>query len=294
MKNFLLLLAISLSLLSCSSKPQKNDAIIISTNQWIGYVPLYYAYEKGYLKELNIKLINNVSLAEAADVYRVGQANMVTTTQHEYNALRADTHDIVPVVLLDRSNGADMVLANRSLEELQKSKKIYAYLEVDSINQEILKDFIANNNLNEHNFVIINKDQEQIQNVNFKKIQNRDLVIVTYTPYDITLKKKGFQELASTKNIDSIIVIDALCSTKELRRNDKEQLLRLKKNIDRSIDEINKNPRQAHKITAKYLSNISYNEFTEALKNIKWINKPSDELLEFISKYHYTKETILK
>jgi len=294
MKNFILFLLIAFSFISCSSTAQKDETITISTNQWIGYTPLFYAYEKGYLKELDVKLINSVSLAEAADIYRVGQANMVTTTQHEFNALRDDTHNIVPVILLDRSNGADMVLSNRSLQELKDSKKIYAYLEVDSINREILKDFIKNNNLNENNFVIINKDQEQIQNVNFKKLHNRDLLIVTYTPYDAPLKEQGFKEVASTKNIDSIIVIDALCSTKELRKNKEEQLLRLKKIIDKSIDEITQNPRQAHKITAKYLSNISYAEFTSALKNIKWINKPSDELLEFISKYHYNRETILK
>ena len=294
MKNIVLLLLITFSFISCSSKSQKDDAIIISTNQWIGYTPLFYAYEKGYLNELNIKLINSVSLAEAADVYRVGQANMVTTTQHEYNALRNDIHDIVPVILLDRSNGGDMVLANRSLKELKKSKKIYAYLEVDSINQEILKDFIKNNNLDKNNFIIINKDQEQIQNVDFKKLQNKDLLIVTYTPYDAALKAQGFQVVASTKNIDSIIVIDALCSTKELRNSDEEKLIHLKKILDKSIDEITKDPYQAHKITQKYLSNISYDEFTSSLKNIKWINKPSDELLEFIGKYHYTKETILK
>jgi len=293
MKNFLLLLLVPFFLLSCSSKHQSEE-IVISTNQWIGYTPLYYAYEKGYLQDLNIKIINSVSLAEAADIYRVGQANMVTTTQHEYNALREDTHDIVPVILLDRSNGGDMVLSNRTIEELKKSKKIYAYLEVDSINQEILKDFITNNNMDIDKLVIINKDQEQIQEVNFKKLINKDLLIVTYTPYDVALVAQGFQEIASTKNIDSIIVIDALCSTTELRKNEEKRLLRLKKALDRSIDDIKQNPRKAYKIVAKYLSNIPYDEFSSSLQSIKWINKPSDELLEFIDKYHYTKETILK
>ncbi len=293
LKNLLILLLIPLFFISCSSKPV-NKLITISTNQWIGYSPLFYAYEKGYLEKLNIKLINSVSLAEAADVYRVGQANMVTTTQHEYNSLKKSTHDIVPIILLDRSNGGDMVLSNRSIEALKKSKKIYAYLEVDSINQEILKDFIANNSLDLNKFIIINKDQEQIHGVNFKQLKNKDLLIVTYTPYDVALKAKGFHEVASTKNIDSIIVIDALCSTKKLLKKDKTRLLKLKKIIDKSIDEIKQNPHQVYKVVARYLSNINYNEFTTSLKNIKWINKPSDNFLEFINKYHYTKETILK
>lgn len=293
MQKFFILLFLPLFFIACSSQ-QKSEQIVISTNQWIGYSPLFYAYEKGYLKDLNVKIINSVSLAEAADIYRVGQANMVTTTQHEYNSLRESTHDIVPVILLDRSNGGDMILSNRTINELKKSKQIYAYLEVDSINQEILKNFIENNNMDINRFKVINKDQEQIRDVDFKKLQTKDLLIVTYSPYDIALKAKGFHEVASTKNIDSIIVIDALCSTQELFKNDKEKLIALKEALDRSIDEITQNPVQAHKITAKYLSNMSYKEFLASLKNIKWINKPSDQLLEYIDKYHYTKETILK
>jgi len=293
LQKIFLLLFLPFIFIGCSSQ-QKNDQITISTNQWIGYTPLFYAYEKGYLKDLNVKIINSVSLAEAADIYRVGQANMVTTTQHEYNVLRESTHNIVPVILLDRSNGGDMILSNRSIDALKKSKHIYAYLEVDSINQEILKSFIENNGMNIDKFTIINKDQEQIQDVDFKKLQNRDLMIVTYSPYDIDLKVRGFHEIASTKNIDSIIVIDALCSTKELFKNHKDKLIKLKEIVDRSIDEIRQNPLQAHKITMKYLSNMSYKEFLSSLDNIKWINKPSDQLLEYIDKYHYTKETLLK
>jgi NitT/TauT family transport system substrate-binding protein len=294
LKKLFYFFVISLFLIGCA--PQNKKELIIATNQWIGYTPLYYAYEKGYLKKLNIKIINSVSLAEAADIFRIGQADMVTTTQHEYNSLKKSIHDIVPVILLDRSDGGDMVLSNRSITELQKADKIYAYLEVDSINQEILKDFIKHSSLDIKKFVFINKDQEQIQDINYKKElkKKKNIVIVTYTPYNTSLEHQGFKEVASTKSIDSIIVIDAICTTKSLLENDRKRVVALKKIIDRSIDEIKENPKDAYNVTAKYLSNISYKEYLDSLKNIKWINKPSDELLEFLSKYHYTKESIIK
>ena len=294
MKKAVLYLFFTLFFVACS--PQNNKEIVISTNQWIGYTPLYYAYEKGYLKNLNIKIINSVSLAEAADVYRVGKADMVTTTQHEYNALEIAMHDIVPVILLDRSNGGDMVLSNKSMQALQKSKKIYAYLEIDSINQEILKDFIKKNDLDSSKFIFVNKDQEQIQSIDFQKQLKKgdSIVIVTYVPYNAPLIKKGFHELASTKNIDSIVVIDALCAKHKLLQTQEERLKKLKQIIDDSIQEINDNPRETYKVTAKYLSNISYQEYLLALKNIKWINKPSNDLLDFISQYHYDKRYIIK
>lgn len=277
-------------LLGCSSKSEKE--IIIATNQWIGYTPLFYAYETGALDNLNIQLINTASLTEAAELYRVGKANIVTTTQHEYNMLKHETKDIVPVILLDRSNGGDMVLANRDIEQLQNEKKIFVYLEVDSINQEIIKDFIKHNNLDIKKMVFINKDQRQIQDVAYT--DEKPILIVTYVPYNVGLVKKGFKEVASTKSIESIIVIDALCSTNELLRDDKARLLALKRSIDESIEMIQKDPLTSYKVVKKYLSDISYREYIEALNAIKWINKPSKELLDFIKDLDYSEETIIK
>lgn len=82
---------------------QNEKTIHIFTNSWIGYAPLFYAKEKGYFDKLNIDLVTNVSLAEAADLYDIGKADLVTTTQHEYYSLKNSGHNIVPVILFDRS-----------------------------------------------------------------------------------------------------------------------------------------------------------------------------------------------
>ena len=285
-----ILLILTLLLFSaCSSKPQKQ--ITISTNQWIGYAPLFYAYEKGELDPLNIKIITSVSLAEAADLYSIGKADMVTTTQHEYNVLKQTTHDIKAVILMDRSNGGDMILSNKSLDALKKSKSIKAYLEVDSINQEILLDFLKKNKISKDKIDFINKDQRQIQDVKNNKMQ--DILIVTYSPYNITLEEKGFKEIASTKSINSIIVIDALCARNTLIKNDKQRLIQLKKVIDKAIKTIQENPEASYKVVSKYLSNPSYQEYLNSLNLIKWINKPSPELLEYIKQYGYNKDDII-
>lgn len=289
MKKVFLVLLFTLFFSACSNKTDKE--IVISTNSWIGYAPLFYAYEKGYLEKLNIKIVNNASLAEAANVYSVGKADMVTTTQHEYNSLKNSMKDIYPVILLDRSNGGDMILSNFSIDKLHKSKKIDVYLEVDSINQEMIKDFIQNNHFDMDKFIFINKDQQQIQDVKYST--DKAKIVVTYTPYDLTLLKKGFHEIASTKELDSIIVIDALCATKDLLINHKARLTKLKHIIDKSIQEIQEDTRGSHKLIAKYLSNIEYLDYVKSFKNIKWINNPTPEFLKFIEKYDYTKKTLI-
>lgn len=289
MKKVLLVLIFTLLFSACSSENDKE--IVISTNSWIGYAPLFYAYEKGYLEKLNIKLVNNASLAEAANVYNVGKADMVTTTQHEYNSLKNSMKDIYPVILIDRSNGGDMILSNFSIDRLHKSKKNYVYLEVDSINQEMIKDFIQNNNFDMDKFTFIDKDQQQIQDITYSTDTAK--IIVTYTPYNLSLLKKGFHEIASTKGLDSIIVIDALCTTKNLLTHHKARLTKLKHIIDKSIKEMQEDTRGSHKLIAKYLSDIEYLDYVNSFKTIAWLNNPTPELLEFIEKYGYTQETLI-
>ncbi|QOP45915.1 ABC transporter substrate-binding protein [Sulfurimonas paralvinellae] len=292
MKKRLLALFSLFILFFTACNQQQEKPLHIATNSWIGYAPLFYAKEKGYLGELNIKLITNVSLAEAADVYDIGKAEMVTTTQHEYYSLKNSGHKIVPVILFDRSNGGDLILSNKSLEELKSAKKIFAYLEIDSINAEILKDFIKHYNIDEKKITFINKDQAQIEEI--EPLKSENMLIVTYVPYNLKLQKKGFKEVASTKNMNTIMVIDALCANKNIITQEAKRLQKLKHIIDRSIDELTADKKSSYKLIKSYLGNMSYNDYVESFQLIKWINKPSPQLLKRIEPMGYKKEDLIQ
>jgi NitT/TauT family transport system substrate-binding protein len=284
-----LFLIISILLISCS-KPKEYE-LKIATNVWIGYAPLFYAKEKGYLDEINIDLITTVSLGESANIFLVSKAQLLTTTQHEYNMLQKEIGSIVPIILMDRSNGGDMILSNKTIDELKKSKQIDAYLEVDSINKEMIKDFTRIHKLDSKHINYINKDQAQIQNIKYDN--SKDIIIVTYTPNDITLLEEGFQEVASTRDTDTLLVVDAIATSRSTFQREKKRLKKLKKIIDKSIQEIMADKITAHELTQKYLNNISYKEFVNSIKSIKWINEPSEELLLKIDKMGYKKEDLL-
>ena len=275
---------------SCSEKG--SNILKISTNPWIGYIPLFYAQEKGYLKDINIKLITNVSLAESTALYDVGKVDIITATQHEYYSLQKSGHDIVPIILLDRSNGGDMVLSNKTLSEIKKAQKIHAYLEIDSINAEVIEDFIKYYDLNKENIDFINKDQAQMQDL--QNNPHETILIVTYSPYDVTLKKHGFKVVASTQDLGSILVIDAIYTDERLLQSESRRLKELKNIIDKSLDEIHNDTKNSYKLVKNFLGDISYNDYLESLKLIKWINKPSPELLERIKPMGYDKNKLIQ
>jgi len=293
--NFLFFLIFMLLLPACDAPSEKQiyeKKLVISTNSWIGYVPLYYAKEKGYLDNLNIDLIVNVSLVEAADVYLVGNADIVTATQHEYRMLSRSIRDTVPFMLLDRSYGADVILSNRTLDQIKRAKKIVAYLEIDSVNADLLRDFIQRHHLDEKKFVFINKDQAQTQQL--KPLANSTVVIVTYAPYYDKLVQKGFKIVGSTKEMKDLIVIDALFTHLPILNSESKRLKALKNTIDSAIAEINREPQKYYPMLRGYLVNLGYEDYLQPLKGIKWINHPSDTLLRRIEGLGYEKENIIK
>ncbi len=295
MKKYILLFLLLVAFFTGCSENKTHHShtapLTISTNAWIGYTPLYYAKEKGYLKPLNIQLIVNVSLAEAADVYLMGNADIVSTTQHECHTIQKSVPDTVPFILLDRSDGGDMILSNRPIEAIKQAKHIYAYLEIDSINADLMQDFIRVHHLDTDRFTFINKDQAQIQNLHPDPSQT--ILIVTYSPYDSTLKKAGFKVLCSTRSTQELVVIDALCTHKSLLQTQKQRLHALKKVIDRSIREIESDTKGSYTLVKGYLGNLSYADYIDAFSGIKWINHPSEKLLHRIESIGYNREYII-
>jgi len=288
-KNFLFLI---FTLLLFVSSQISAKELTISTNSWIGYTPLFYANEKGYLKELDIKLLTSDTLSEAAAIYKENKADMVTTTQHEYYAIQKSGYSIIPVILFDRSYGADMVLSNKSIEELQKEEKIDVYLKTDSINAQVLEDFINYYHIDKNKLTLINTEPSQIEKL--KPHKNKNMLIVTFVPYNIALQKKGFMELASTKETKVIVVVDSLCADQKVVLNDKRRLQKLKSIIDRSILEIQADKRASYQLLKGYLQGMTYEDYLNTLSKIEWINKPSPNFLNRIKDMGYNEQYLLK
>jgi len=278
MKLFFLLISF-IFFTSCSNNETQKLKIV--TNSWIGYTPLFYAKEKNYLSPLNIEIISTVSLSASTDIFNIAKADIITATQHEYNSLKKSFTTLVPIILIDRSYGGDMILSNRSISELQKSKEIVVYLEIDSINREMIQDFITKYKLNNIKITYIDKDQAKLQNVHYN-FEKENIVIVTYIPYNSDLEEMGFKKVATTKDLKTLLVIDALYTTTNTFEMNKKRLMKLKSIIDKSIEEIELHPKEAYALTHKYLGNISYEEFLNSLKMIKWVNHPSPALLQKI------------
>ncbi|WP_345978588.1 ABC transporter substrate-binding protein [Sulfurimonas sp. HSL3-2] len=290
----LFIVLITVFFVGCDSK--KDDRLVISCNSWIGYSPFYYAKEQGWLDRLNIKLINVVSLGESMSLYDVGKSDAFTGTQYEYSVMKRKDKNLEPVMLLDRSYGGDMIFSNKSIEEIQNSdSKIDAYLEMGSVNSLLLKYFLEEYHVDKSRINYINKDQAIIENLKSAKFKSKTVLIVTYSPYDIRLKRNGFHEIACTKNGLTLVVVDALYTSKNMYETHKDKFIELKKAIDNAIEVMHKDPKKYYETVKPYLKGYTYDDFLLSLNEVKWINKDlSKELKQKLDSIEFPTEAIVK
>jgi len=290
-KLLVLLLSTLLFLTSCSSP--KDKELKISVNSWIGYSPLFYAYDKGWLKKHNIKVVHVVSLAESMYIYDSKNADALTGTQYEYTTLKKEAKNLTPIMMFDKSFGGDMVMSNRTTLELQESNEtIDTHLELNSINSLVLAEFLKYYRIDEQKINYINQDQESISTL--KNSKTKPKLIVTYVPYNIRLKKNGFKTIASTRDELAITVVDALFVTQYTLSKHEAQFKALKIETNRAIEALEKNPQEYYKHVKYYLQDISYEEFLDTLHDIKWINKTlSKELKERLQEIDFPTNGLL-
>lgn len=164
---------------------------------------------------------------------------------------------------------------------------------MDSINFTLLEEFIKQNGLESRDIRYINQDQAHISTLKSASIDKATL-IVTYSPYNSELQKKGFMEIASTKSGFNLLIVDAMFTTTEVFQRHEKQFKELKKAVDMAVIELQKNPKQYYEKIKPYMLNMNYDEFMKSLDNIIWINDGiSPELKERIKDNNFPIESLI-
>lgn len=286
---FCLVIASLITSIGCSLSD--TQPLRISTNLWIGYSPLFYVQQKGWLKEQNIEIVNLVSLSENMQMYESGFVHAFTGTQYEFEQMRKKTPDLEATILLDRSLGGDIVMGNRDIETLQKAQSIDVYLEIDSVNKVLLDHFIELYDIKPSALRLINKDTDDSSMLEMK---DEPTLIITYTPYDILLKKNGYHILDTTKNL-SFFVMDALYTNLKTREKYAEELAVLNHLIAKALEHLKKDPEEYFSTVQIYFHYKDKNAFLQALSSIQWIyDDRSLPLMKQLELHHIPTRNILE
>ena len=289
MKMKILLVVITFILSGCSISP--SQPLRISTNLWIGYSPLFYIQQKGWLENSNIELINVVSLSESMQMYDSGFVDAFTGTQYEFKQMQKRVPSLQPTILLDRSHGGDVVMSNLDIEQLKNAQKIDVYLEVDSVNSILLERFIAIHGIKRSVLNMINKDPDASSML---PMQSDATLIITYTPYDVSLNDIGYKTVESTKNMH-LLVLDALYADEEILEAYEDELAILNSLIAKALDHLKKDPKEYLSVIRPYFKYPDEKTFLNALKSIQWIYADrSSSLMNQFSSQNIPTEKLLE
>lgn len=282
------MLFLLLMISGCSTSVSKP--LRVSVNLWIGYSPLFYVEQKGWLKDNNIKLINVVSLSENKHMYLSGFSDAFSGTQYEFEEAKKQFPSLEPLILMDQSYGGDVVMANRDIVTLRQLPSIDVYMEIDSVNKTVLDDFITYHDINRSRLHLINKDPYTTSNL---PMMDTPTLIVIYDPYDINLKNKGYKVVDSTKN-PQIFVMDALYADEHTLKEFKDEFHILNSLIAKALSQLKNDPKEYYETIKPYFKYKNYEEFLDALTGIKWIyDDRSSSMVKALSKYQISTDNLL-
>lgn len=254
-----------------------KQSIQISSNPWVGFTPFIYAQEKGWLDKTPFKFVWLVDLSENSRLYDSGFTQGFTATQYELLHFKEHSH-LKPIFLIDRSYGADVILANRSLNELRaEHKPISVYLELGSLNEDFFKAFVQENGLEKLQFVLKNSSQKMMTTLS---PSGYPTIMISYDPYVSEFLKKGYVGVASTRSMQSFSVIDALFVDERFvngREDDYRELLTI---FNKALDQFKRDPHEYYETIHGYLEGQNYQEFMDSTTQIQWLNSGTHTNIE--------------
>jgi NitT/TauT family transport system substrate-binding protein len=254
-----------------------QDEIRISSNPWVGFTPFIYAQEKGWFDRTPFRFVWQVDLTENVRLFERGFTQGFTATQYEMLHAK-NPSELVPVFLIDRSDGADSILSNKTINQLSDTTEpIRVYLERDSMQSDLFKAFVREYGLIDRKFVFINSAQKSMTEI--KPVVTPE-ILLSYAPYASQLLEKGFHVIASSHTLKSFSVVDALFVNKHIVDQDRNQFYTLKRIYDRALDSFHQNPKEYYQKIQGYLEGQTYAQFMQSTQEIEWfVGPPRTQIL---------------
>jgi NitT/TauT family transport system substrate-binding protein len=193
-----LLLAV---LAGCMRGPE--PAIRIGTNVWIGSEPLYLARELGRFDPAAVQLVEYPSASEVLRAYRNEAIDGMVISLDELFGLAADGFQPRIVLVVDVSNGADVVVGRRGMRTMHDLKGKSVAVESSALGAFVLSRALAINGMQADDVNVVHVESNEQPGV-FEKGQVDGAV--TFDPYRAQFLRAGAATLFDSRQIPGEIV----------------------------------------------------------------------------------------
>jgi NitT/TauT family transport system substrate-binding protein len=267
----------SLGLVACGKAPTEasSQAINVGLVDWVGYSPLYVARAKGIFKELGIDLDAKTFQAnnEEKIAFVGGRLDGAADVLSSGTELATSSKDFRIVMVVDRSVGADGILASNKIADLKGFKGQKVALEEGTVSHYFFLQVLSGVGLTSHDITIINADPAQAA----AAYQSRNVdIAVTYAPF---LGKANATRQDGRIIYDSSKMPYAIADIYEFDtrfiKDHPDTLQGFVSGFFKGLDYIKAHPEESAEIVAKELK-ITVAEVTEFLKGVQLADIPTN------------------
>jgi NitT/TauT family transport system substrate-binding protein len=270
----LLLSALTIMLFQgCEDRPK--SPLRLSATSWAGHTPLLYLEATGRLTASNIKVTHVSQSSEALDRMQRAEFDGIIGTGYDYARL-AESSEVIPVIVINRSNGAEAIFSNRSTDELkQTSETISVYVQSGSSYEMMVDTFLRHNDIEAERVV-----KKELNILSFIEQEKHDapLIVMAFEPFLDELKKTGYTELANSAETP-YLMIEALLVTQRSADDYEEELEVLSTLIAEAVSTFERDPRNYYDTILPYLQEQPYESFLDNARSITWVKGSPEETI---------------
>jgi NitT/TauT family transport system substrate-binding protein len=194
--------ALPLSALGACTR-RAEPALRIGTNVWIGSEPLYLARELGKLDPSTVQLVEYPSASEVLRAFRNQAIDGMVISLDELFELAVDGLQPRIILVVDVSNGADVVVGRRGMRTMRDLKDKSVAVESGALGAFVLSRALAVNGMQASDVNVVHLESNE-QPSAFEKGEVDGAV--TFDPYRTQFLKAGASTLFDSTQIPGEIV----------------------------------------------------------------------------------------
>lgn len=250
------------SLLSGCGDNEKT--LVLSTNNWLGYTPLYVARDEGYYDNIPLKLMELPSNSESMRAFRNGKVAAAGLTLDETILLAESGVSVCIPLIMDYSNGADALVAKAGITSLAELRGKRIGVENTAVAAHMLTRVLDKAGLSLRDVTVVPLGIEQHSEAFH---EDRIDAVVTFDPVRSLLLSEGASQLFSSADIPGEIT-DVLAVDRAYLSENPEVISTLLEGWNRVVDGMHKKDNQGVVRQIAQYSGLSTDTVNTTLKQI--------------------------
>ncbi len=224
-----------------SQNARSASPLRLGMGAWAGYQPFYLAKDIGLFKDNSVKLISLTSNAETLRAFQSGAIDAAALTLDEALQLAENEINVRAVLVIDFSQGADVILAKPEFKTLPELKGKKVGVESTALGAYILSRALELNGMNPTDVQIVPLEVAQHEEAFRNGLID---AVSTYEPAKTKLVSAGANVVFDSSRIPGEVV-DVLIIREDYAREHRKEITTLVNAWFQALDFLQKNPNEA-------------------------------------------------